>query len=449
MKKPGLKFLSMAIAAAMLLPLTGCNQKQAGPTESTSATAATTAPATTASEKKPATISFLTTQSRNKEVRTEMSKVLLADENIKVDWQVVPDPQYNNMVLTKIASNELPDLLDINQTDDFATYTIDNFADLSSEPWVARLVKDQHLRVDGKIYALPLTAPSIGIGCFYNKKVFADAGITQVPATYAEFLEALEKVKAIGKVPVYMSSKDLWTVQIFGFLAFQCALGDNGIPTYEKLLKNELKWSEIPEFKQVLVDYQELFNKGYTNKDHTTATYDMAKENVATGKAAIMINGNWCATDIAAKWPEAEIGFFPLPYKDSAKMLSSDTVWGYPAAKNSKHLEDVKRFLDLWSQPKYMDMYFAANPGIPAFKDVNGGNLNAAEKEMVANYVSKGLYFTKTINEAMPVMGPVYGDVLYPLYVTLSIKTKTPDQVVTEWEKSYMEFMKSKNQPGF
>jgi hypothetical protein len=96
-----------------------------------------------------------------------------------------------------------------------------------------------------------------------------------------------------------------------------------------------------------------------------------------------------------------------------------------------------------------MNMYFAENPGVPAFKDVDGGKLNSAEKEMVANYVSKGSYFTKTMNEAMPVMGPVYGDTLYPLYVGLALKVKTADQVITEWNKKYIEFMKSKDQPGF
>ena len=45
----------------------------------------------------------------------------------------------------------------------------------------------------GKVYGIPSTGNAQGI--VYNKKVFADAGVTTLPRTPDEFLDALQKIK--------------------------------------------------------------------------------------------------------------------------------------------------------------------------------------------------------------------------------------------------------------
>ncbi len=45
----------------------------------------------------------------------------------------------------------------------------------------------------GQVYGVPSTATTQGI--VYNKKVFEDAGVTDVPKTPDEFIDALKKIK--------------------------------------------------------------------------------------------------------------------------------------------------------------------------------------------------------------------------------------------------------------
>ena len=64
--------------------------------------------------------------------------------------------------------------------------------------------------VDGKVYALPY---SIGlVGFWYNKDIFAEAGITEVSPspTIEEFNGYLDKLKAADKTPLSVGAGEKW-----------------------------------------------------------------------------------------------------------------------------------------------------------------------------------------------------------------------------------------------
>ena len=71
-----------------------------------------------------------------------------------------------------------------------------------------------------------------------------------------------------------------------------------------------------------------LFKEELVNKDHLSFTFDMAKEAVATGKAAMMINGEWVVADMMAKWPGVEIGYWNIPFMDSCDIIATGNYVG-------------------------------------------------------------------------------------------------------------------------
>jgi len=303
--------------------------------------------------KKAITISYLTSTAKFKEVQKDMADQLKKDENITVEFQVVPDDQYQTLVKSKLAAAEVPDVMDFDApTGDAILGANKNMVDLSKEAWVSRLSNEKLIKdpKDGKIYSLPRDSSSFFGACYYNKKVLSGLGINNPqPKTYKEFLDILEtiKTKGNGVIPFYGSNKDNWTTQIFMTLGFPVALAPNDKATWEKLLTNKIKWADVPEFKDILNDYNDLYKKGYVNKDNLTASYDMAKEAVATGKAAMMLNGEWAATDIMLKWPNTDLGAFIVPFKDKDIMGSGAYVQGIFVPKNGKQVEETKRFLNL------------------------------------------------------------------------------------------------------
>ena len=54
----------------------------------------------------------------------------------------------------------------------------------------------------------------MGGGILYNKKIYADLGLS-VPKSWAEFMANNEKIKAAGKAPVIQTFGDTWTSQLF------------------------------------------------------------------------------------------------------------------------------------------------------------------------------------------------------------------------------------------
>lgn len=455
MKKPVRIAVALTVAVMLLLsaacgsakPAAGEQKEQTTQEQAGTTTAATQEE----TEKEPVTISWLTSQAKFKEVQRKMAEQLKADEGITVDFQVVPDDQYYNLIKAKLATSEVPDVFEYNTpTTHEEIRATETCIPLDDQPWVSRLTNPGLLKdyKDGKIYALPREASSFFGACYYNKKVFDELGLTE-PQTYEEFIALLEKIKTSGKniTPIYMSEKDSWTTQIFMTLGFSVALHPNDRDTYQKLLKNEVKWSDIPEMKEILTQYLELFKKGYANKDHLSATYDMAKEAVATGKAAMMLNGEWAASDIMAKWPDTQLGAFIIPFKDKQIMATGAYVQGLFIPKAGKNIENAKRFLDLWSQPKYQNMFYAELPGFPGLKDVDGGSVVPCVKTLVDKYVTTGQY-TYQINDPMAFISPIFPE-LWKYYVEMTAGGKTPEKVLQDFDKKFSDYMKTKEQPGF
>lgn len=443
------KFLIVTMALVMLLTVacgSGSNGGQAEPGDNSASESAQT------DEKKAMTVSMMTSQGKYKETYKKIAEKLKTEENIILEIQVVPDDQYYNLVKTKISMKEVPDIIMHNAPSEYVTVNAQkNMEDLSNEPWVERLSNPNLLKAeDGKIYAMPQESSSFYAAIYYNKKVFEDLGLSE-PKTYAEFLSLLETIKSKGDgiTPIYMSNKDSWTTQIFVTAALPVLLGDKAEETWEGLLSNKLKWADIPEFKQAMELFQELYVKGYTNKDHVTQTFDNAKAALAEGKAAMVFNGEWTVGDLINKneMNPDEIGAFVLPFGDQDIIATGAYVQGFMVPKDAKNVEGAKKVLELWSQPDYMNIYFAENPGFPGFTDVDGGDVHPAIKALEDNYIKTNKYVYQ-LNDPMAAASSIFPD-LWTLYVDMAAGSKTPDDVVKAWDKKYEDFMNQIDQPGF
>lgn len=116
--------------------------------------------------------------------------------------------------------------------------------------------------------------------------------------------------------------------------------------------------------------------------------------------------------------------------------------------KDAKNKETAKKVLKLLSQPAYLDLYFAENPGLPGFTDVNGGVLAPAVKRLEKAYI-RGNKFVYEMNYYVSYVSTLFHDTLWRYYVELAAGLKTPEQVIEAWQKSFVDYMKQKNQPGF
>lgn len=402
---------------------------------------------------KKVTITAMVQQSRYYDGLKKMIEKLKKEENIVVDVQVVPDAESLNMIKMKLNSGEAPDIIDYNIP---AVYDIidpaSNFADLSKESWVNKLLipKNVTRKEDGKIYGFPFLSVPGTHGFIYNKDVFDKAGVKKVPATWDEFLQVCEKIKASGTTPIFMP-KDSWVPQVLMTDNFAKELGEKGAQEYaDKLMKNEAKWTDKPELADVIDKYLDLYKRGFVNDNFTSATYDDAISAVADGKAAMHFNGDFFAASVLQANPKANIGMFPMSMKDGVDVITENmSSPGFVAYKNSKNLKTVKKVFDLWSTPEYANLYFEGRPGFPAFKDVDGGKVPSYLQDIDAKYIKPGKVIPEW-NYYVMNLDSLCESSLYVYYIDAPSKGNMDGKgVLKAFQKDFEQYMKEQGVKAF
>lgn len=296
-----------------------------------------------------------------------------SDENkgITIELQQVPGDQYDKVLKTRLLSDNGPDVY-LYFGSGVYKYAKDGFfGDLTNEPYANNVMPafKASCSYQDKLYAIPLNA--MGSGVFYNKKVFADAGITEMPKTYADFLTICEKLKKAGKVAIARGAKDLWTgLHETGPLAANFVLGKN--PNFQADRYNDkFKFATSPEMKNYIEKYIELVDKGYTDKGVLGMNHSQAAQAVADGKAAMLMGISVFYADIKAANKDADIGYFSLPDENgkSFQIGASDKAIGYwPKGKN---IEASKKVVAFYAKPETDKMYCDASQMLPCIKGVD------------------------------------------------------------------------------
>lgn len=430
------KIMASVLAATMVVSLAACSSGKSGETNS---------------GEKTETITMLIQQSRNFDGLQNMIKKLEEEENIKIDAQVVPDDEALNMIKMKLNSGECPDLIDYNVP---AIYDIvdpaENFADMSNEEWVSKLKIPENVTADdGKIYGFPfLSVPGVH-GFIYNEDVFEQCGVT-VPTTWDEFLDVCQKIKDSGVTPIHMP-KDSWVPQVLMTDNFAKALGKDQVEEFsEKVAKNEMKWTDVPEFAKVIDKYLELYQKGYINDDFTSATYDDSISAVAEGKAAMHFNGDFFAASVLEANPEANINMFAMSMTDGVDVMTENmSSAGFVAYKKSDNLETVKKVLNLWATPEYANLYFEGRPAFPAFEGVDGGDVPSYLQDVNEKYIEAGKVIPE-FNYYVMDYNPLFESTLYVYYVDAPAKgNMNGQQMMEKFQSDFEQYMKDQGAEGF
>lgn len=216
-------------------------------------------------------------------------------------------------------------------------------------------------------------------------------------------------------------------------------LGDKAEETYEKLLNNEITWTEIPEATEVLQRYIDLYTEGYVNEDNLSVGYDDAAQIMADGKAAMYLTIDQWATDFTKNYPEVELGSFVIPFGDKPVLPTGNYVQGLFVPSAGKQVEEAKAFLEVWSMPKYQNMYYEANPGYSAFNDVDGGEATPCVQSIVEEYINSGNYVYELNGELADANG-CFND-LWNFYVEAAAGEKEAESVWEDFQWVYEDYM--------
>ncbi|WP_424768812.1 ABC transporter substrate-binding protein [Paenibacillus sp. sgz302251] len=361
MRKSMLTMLSI-VMLALTLAACGGNDKNNGGTGNGGQSAPTASNGEAGGDEIGGTITFLTnrTDMIDKEYVDYAKRFKEKYPNAEVKFEAVTDLDKTTKI--RIASGEFPDvvLIPTIPNSELSNY----FAPLDDLGLNDRIFFRDYKAYDGKVYGISAGATTTGI--VYNKKAFADAGITEIPTTLDEFYAAAEKLKANGVVPLASNFKDQWPLYPWASEVPSSIAGNAN-------LNNERVDTDAPyqldnPYGQALTIIRTMFEKGYLEPDVNSTNWEQSKKDVASGKFAMYMLGNWVIPQVADSGTTSDnVGFFPFPYDNSGKvnvMLAPD--WGYGVNKDSKNLATAKAFVKWMLEESGFDAFAGF---IPVLKD--------------------------------------------------------------------------------
>lgn len=244
-----------------------------------------------------------------KEYLAEFNKMY---PNITVN--VTTDTNYAEDALTHLQSGNYETVILIPAIDkaDLSTYFLP-FGDLDTMK--EEINYATVWEYDGKVYGVPTTATTQGI--VYNKKVFEEAGITELPKTPDAFLEALQAIKdKTDAIPLYTNYAAGWTMGAWDAYIGCNATGDS---TYanQKLLHTQDPFQDYGDDTHPYAVYKILYDavaNGLTEEDYTTTDWEGCKGMLNNGEIGCMVLGSWAYPQMEAAGDHAEdVGYMAFP----------------------------------------------------------------------------------------------------------------------------------------
>jgi raffinose/stachyose/melibiose transport system substrate-binding protein len=363
-----------------------------------------------------------------------------ANPNITIKTETRPGgADGDNLIKTRLSTGDMSDLFVYNSGSLFQAIAPEkNLVDVSKQAWVANLQDSFKtvVSVNGKVYGSPF-GTAMGGAILYNKKVYADLGLT-VPTTWAQFISNSDAIKAAGKTAVIETFKDTWTSQLFvlGDFANVLAAEPNWATDYTN---NKAKYGTDPVAAAGFDHLSEVLAKGYVNKNYGSATLNDGLKMLATGEGVQYPMLTFAVATIIADYPDnaKDIGVFAIPGTDASK--NPLTTW-MPAAvyipSSSKHQEAAMKFQAFLASKEGCDSQTKA-VGISGPYLVNGCDLPADVPTYVADMLP---YFQKDGGTlpALEFLSPIKGPSLEQITVAVGSGITSP----TDGAKQYDEDVK-------
>ncbi|HET9137990.1 extracellular solute-binding protein [Actinophytocola sp.] len=361
----------------------------------------------------------------------ELAKAYMAQHsNVKINITPIENEAFKAKMTTETQSGHAPSLFHtwgggvlkqqvdaglVKEITNDASGTISNISKTAMEAY----------QIDGKAYALP---NDIGmVGFWYNKALFSKAGISTPPATWAEMLDSVGKLKGAGVTPIAIAGQAKWPEMYWWtYLAIRIA-GVDGLrkAAADKKFDGEEFVKAGQELKK-LVDMQP-FQNGFL-----AAPYDQPTGQAATmgnGLAAMELMGQWGPSvqkEQSGKGIGDDLDFFAFPAVDGGKGKVTDIMGGGGGFAVGKDAPPATvDFLQFLLKPENIRKGISTGSILPVVKGTEDAVSDANAKKVVAQ-VSKTTEFQLYPDQAYP---PSVGAAINDSVSQLVAGAMTPEAV--------------------
>lgn len=360
MRQIGIALGVAAMAALLLVALCGCRQR-------TSVSSSAPRPAATT------VTALIWAPDWPQEMLQIAAEFTRLNPDIRVNVQFMIGDTVEDNIKPRIASGNLPDLVSVNPNA-YAAELADEgvLADVGStaawanmlgplkEDWTSRQGKD--FGISGGVATTPI---------YYNKAIFAKAGIKDLPTDFRAFLLVCEQLKRAGFVPIMLNG------------GFPNMLGNGPFASgfANDVAAREIGWKRkigdgsldlnTPEVADIFAKMLLLADRGYVQKGFMATDYDGGIQLFKQGKVAMVLHGSWAAGLLLHGNP-FQVGVFIPPWNAPGKLvvpvMGSET--GFAVCETPRKAAAM-RFLEFIAG-KGFSILQRKRHNIPPFEHVTG-----------------------------------------------------------------------------
>ncbi|CAD6555834.1 hypothetical protein LMG27952_05931 [Paraburkholderia hiiakae] len=246
------------------------------------------------------------------QIAAEFDK-LNPDVHVNVQFMVGNSVEEN--IKPRVAAGTLPDLVSINPNA-YAAELADQgvLADVrQSAAWMHMLdpLKSDWTSRDGKGFGVSGGVATTMI--YYNRAMFAMAGIDTLPTNFDEFLAVCAKLKRAGMIPVMWSGG---FPNMLGNGPFASGFANNVVahePHWKEKMADGTLSLDTPQVADIFARIALIPERGYAQPSFMTTGYDEGIRLFREGRVAMAFQGSWAA-GLMLHGNDFSVGVFVPPW---------------------------------------------------------------------------------------------------------------------------------------
>jgi raffinose/stachyose/melibiose transport system substrate-binding protein len=353
------------------------------------------------------------------------------NKGVKVDIQYLENEAFKAKLPTLLQSEERPSVIYSWGGGVMRAQVKANFLeDITAEaaPWADTLSATavKAFQVDGKTYGIPFDTGEVGF--FYNKKLFAQAGVkAEDIKSWDDFLAAVKKIKAAGITPIIVGGGEKWPMHFYYSYLVMRIGGASALADASAGKDGGFKGAPFVEAGKRLRELATLepFQPGYL-----ATTHSQAEGMFGDGKGAIELMGEWlidlqssAAADGKGQ-PIDNVGLLSFPLVPGGKGKATDTLGGVNGWLVTKGApKETVAFLKFFSQDKYQREAAAKGDYIPVVTGTEAAIENPVVKQ-IAGQLAATTYHQNFFDQDL---GPSVGRVVNDVSVAVAAGEMKPD----------------------
>jgi raffinose/stachyose/melibiose transport system substrate-binding protein len=273
---------------------------------------------------------------------------------------------YAQQLQTKLTSNQGPSIFSIRlaEAEKLESYLYD----MSNEAYVKHIAPNMELKVDGKVVGVPYGVE--GYGLVYNKSLVNAENVND----YDSFVSTLKELKSEDVSGLSLSQEAFFLIGHIINTPF--ALQEDPVAFVEKLNNGEVTMAETKEFQEFAKFMDAI--KANTNNP-LEVTYDSQMGDFATGKTAMIHQGNW-SYGMFADYGDLgfELGMMPFPLEGNAKLaVGVGNNWAINGTADEAEIKAASDFLNWMFTSEVGKRYIVEEFGfIPALTNIEAAELD-------------------------------------------------------------------------